>query len=132
MRQTDLRVMLAGPKGRAVGESGELDKAARKGDGNGNCDPKFLTDATDISAVVSCCTLTSFESGHKQLRSGLPRTTGRPNSVPGVVVVDRCGLEDQEMRFDPGVFAGVFFESAEDKSRLGVATASWFLQKASC
>eukprot|EP00959_Pyramimonas_sp_CCMP1952_P047278 986646-Pyramimonas_sp.AAC.2 len=24
-RQTDLRVMLAGPKGRAVGESGELD-----------------------------------------------------------------------------------------------------------
>eukprot|EP00976_Prorocentrum_cordatum_P025762 523544-Prorocentrum_minimum.AAC.1 len=25
-RQTDLRVMLAGPKGRAVGESGELDR----------------------------------------------------------------------------------------------------------
>eukprot|EP00976_Prorocentrum_cordatum_P063259 1177025-Prorocentrum_minimum.AAC.2 len=32
-RQTDLRVMLAGPKGRAVGESGELDEAVRKGEG---------------------------------------------------------------------------------------------------
>eukprot|EP00976_Prorocentrum_cordatum_P060652 1175995-Prorocentrum_minimum.AAC.1 len=34
-RQTDLRVMLAGPKGRAVGESGELDTGCsqmRKGD----------------------------------------------------------------------------------------------------
>eukprot|EP00976_Prorocentrum_cordatum_P085436 1186091-Prorocentrum_minimum.AAC.2 len=28
-RQTDLRVMLAGPKGREVGESGELDTGAR-------------------------------------------------------------------------------------------------------
>eukprot|EP00959_Pyramimonas_sp_CCMP1952_P355273 7441714-Pyramimonas_sp.AAC.2 len=32
-RQTDLRAMLAGPKGREVGESGELDKAVRKGEG---------------------------------------------------------------------------------------------------
>eukprot|EP00976_Prorocentrum_cordatum_P108500 1194854-Prorocentrum_minimum.AAC.1 len=31
--QTDLRVMLAGPKGREVGESGKLDKAVRKGEG---------------------------------------------------------------------------------------------------
>eukprot|EP00959_Pyramimonas_sp_CCMP1952_P467439 9491611-Pyramimonas_sp.AAC.1 len=31
MRQTDLRVMLAGPKGRAVGKSGELDTGCEKG-----------------------------------------------------------------------------------------------------
>eukprot|EP00959_Pyramimonas_sp_CCMP1952_P001482 30476-Pyramimonas_sp.AAC.1 len=32
-RQIGLRVMLAGPEGRAVGESGELDKVVRKGEG---------------------------------------------------------------------------------------------------
>ena len=30
---TDLRVMLAGPKGREAGESGKLEKALRKGEG---------------------------------------------------------------------------------------------------
>eukprot|EP00959_Pyramimonas_sp_CCMP1952_P316354 6621461-Pyramimonas_sp.AAC.2 len=36
-RQTDLCAMLAGPKGREVGESGELDKAVRKGEGKVGC-----------------------------------------------------------------------------------------------
>ena len=33
VRQTDPRVMLAGPKGRAVGESGELDTGGGEGKG---------------------------------------------------------------------------------------------------
>eukprot|EP00959_Pyramimonas_sp_CCMP1952_P402562 8436044-Pyramimonas_sp.AAC.1 len=36
-RRADLRVMLAGPKGREVGGSGELDKAVRTGDGSLGC-----------------------------------------------------------------------------------------------
>ena len=34
VREKDLHVMLAGPKGRALGESGELDKEVRKGEGS--------------------------------------------------------------------------------------------------